>query len=310
MLLKKVEKHIIKYSLFYGIFIIIVCFPILWRYRGNYNLIRTLPIGVSWIGIVLVLEYLTYKIFGYTYRFNTPRRRYLAKRIILIAIIFTLILDIYGGIFPRLWSYSDWSFIEYTILAIPAYIVYSYSLLMTYRLVKYFFNKYIKGGRLSNTRKRIYPYLMKIQLTLGILLFIASTLYLIGFIFRNTLILSDLTIAPSEQIVWWFPFGPMISIYFISEFISFRQEKETLTRNFLRGSYLSYISILIASIIGIILFEFYNAPFLIWEYSNWPLSDIRILEMPLLGIIWWHTQFLALVSMLRVSIPHEYLDLW
>lgn len=309
-ILKKLGKHLAKHSLVYGLIWFFGSFPILYYFRGNYNLWNIIPVGFSWGGIMLILEHFTHRNFGFSYRLNTDKRKSLAWKIVLVSVLFTLILDIYGGIFPRLWVFKGLSVLSYSIYAIPAFILYSYCLLMLYRLSKFFLNKYIKGGRLSNRAQDIYVFIVKLQLYIGVFLFVFATTYLIGFIGRNSAEIADFSGHVSEVVPWWFPFAPMLSIYFIFEYVSFRQGKETLTRDFIRKDYLPYLSILISSIIGIVLIEFHNAPLLMWEYSQWPLSEIRIFEMPLLALVWWHTQFLALLAMLRVFIPEKDMDLW
>ncbi len=84
----------------------------------------------------------------------------------------------------------------------------------------------------------------------------------------------------------------------------------TLLHTILRKNFIPLFAIIFASLIGIAAFEITNTPFLLWNYSDWPVFEYRFFEIPLLAIIWWPIQFVALLSLIRCVLRVEELDIW
>jgi hypothetical protein len=68
--------------------------------------------------------------------------------------------------------------------------------------------------------------------------------------------------------------------------------------------------ILISSFILVLIIEYTNVPYKIWEFSNWPLSEYHIGTLPVVMLMAWPTQFLVYFSSLRVFTSSNELDLW
>lgn len=99
-------------------------------------------------------------------------------------------------------------------------------------------------------------------------------------------------------------------MFFIFEFISYKEGKKTLTQDLMQGNIYPIIGIILAGWIAIIGIEFVNAPFQIWIFANWPLNEVRIFNIPVVALLVWPFQFPAFLAMLRSAMGKREASIW
>jgi len=293
-----------------GLFIFsLLCLAVTRNYHTRFS--TTLPFVLSWVGIIYVIDWADHYYLGKSFSEDlAPHVRHRLLRIAAVAIPFGFIIEGYGVYFLRLWYYPYWSFTIYSIAAPFAFIGYTYILFGLYDFVKNLIHQPHKVGRWHNWQEWLYGKLMWLEVAVGGYLFIVATAYEIGQAKSLPIGFFDISKNSGIPVVWWLPFAISFAIIFIFDFVCFRQHKETLTKDVIRGYFSPILVILIANIIAVIAIEFFNGPFRIWRFANWPFENIQILNVPLIAIIVWPLQFFGLLTMLRAAFTQKQIKIW
>lgn len=298
------RHHVYPHELLVGILIFVISIILLTFFMGRYNWITVLPIGLSWIGLVFIIDYLDRKYIRQS--FLTNKKRF--TKIAFISILFCMILDSFGVFFTRLWYYPYFPLPVYLLLAPLAYIVYTFFLFALYELIKKLVDKKSEGNTLRSVKG--YGIIMDTEFALGVVGYLLSIYYLLELIPYFRINIVDIDQPANIPIAWWFPFAFLLSTFFIFEFISFKEGKNTLTLDLLTGKFRPLVAILLVNWIAIIAIELVNSPFQVWVFSNWPLNSIRIFNVPVIALFWWPFQFPAFLAMFRAALSKKEADIW
>jgi|SRR3989338_1774117 len=273
-------------------------------FLGNYNFLTVFPIGFSWVGLALIVDYLERK---RTSHGIIPSRSSWSTgvfRVASVAIIWSVILDGFGVFITRLWYYPYFPIKIYLIYAPLAYFAYTLLLFGLYEFVRDSQKTPLKT--LKKIRETIYQKVMKWEVIIGIVGTFFSVAYSYYFLAKNNFDLNNITEPTRVTGQGWIIFLiSLVSIFLVFEYICYRQNKKTLTFDIMRGDFYPLLSIIVASLIAIITIEIINIPFQVWTFDNWPLSNLRILNLPIVPLLIWPIQFFVFLSMLRSVFPSK-----
>ena len=300
---------LLKHEFLSGLTILVGCILLLFATYPNNNFLTILPILFSWFGSLLMIDYGNRRINKRTFFPNFKHHHYFIE-FCTISLVWCLGLEFLGSWTVRYWYYNPaFTPLAYVIVAPVAFIAYSILILSCYELLKKKFNK-PSFGRDSNS--------LKTRLNL-----VHSVLFIVGLIGLTFSILEILRLAQIQNfnffdfnkfnptdVAWWLPFVCPYSLFVVLEYFGYKQGKETLIKDLLKGNYFPILLIFISSLILVILVEYSNVPFKIWEFSNWPLNDIKLWTLPITAILTWQSQFYVFFSMLRIFTKPSEIDLW
>jgi hypothetical protein len=264
----------------------------------------------SWVAIVFLIDYLNKIILGKSFLPISQVKKEELYKIIICGILFGLIIDFFGAITTRLWYYPYFNFKDYLILAPGGFFAYSFILFSLYEIFKHYLNSFVHGGRMKKWQKKAYPILMNVNLILGSGGFIIAFIYSLLNMNDFSIGVTELTKDSNIEVAWWLTFLVSVSILLILDYYAYLQNKETFTKDFIRGNLLPLIAILFVSIVAIIIIEFPNADLQVWTFSNWPYSEYSMFNIPLVAYLAWPFHILILLSLIRVAFDPKKIDIW
>ncbi len=94
-------------------------------------------------------------------------------------------------------------------------------------------------------------------------------------------------------------FAIWFGMFFLFEFLCYKQKKETLTRDIIRHNFIPLIAIILSSLSVIILIEWFNTPFQVWVFDNWGNNQFNFLSIPIVAYLIWPIQYLVLLPLIR-----------
>lgn len=310
-LLHRINKTAYRHQLAVAIFLFVTSFILLVILYPEFSLLRSIPIGVNWIAVVMLFDYLNRKFNNYTISPTTAKRKSTLLKLAVVAALFNLAFDVLGSWTTRLWYYPQYDYRYYILVFAPiGYAVYGLGLYSIFVFFKKLFDDEVRGGRLSDRRTRMYEKVMAAEIALGLLGIWYSLYYLLDHISNFKVPVFNIQLDSNLPVEWWFTFMSGFSLLFIFEYISFKQGKETLTRDLIRGNFVPLVALLCCSAVGMIFIEAVNYPFQIWTFANWPLQEVAIVGVPIVAVIVWPLQFLVLMSMMRCFFDARKLDIW
>ena len=276
----------------------------------NINIFNVFPAGISWFCAFLIGDYLS-RFFheGSIFPHRTDQKNKF-RRLILAALIMNLFSDLTGSWFMRLWYYPNINLFLYFILAPLGYILFGLALYVFYRFFKRNNDHDVKPGRMNNFQNISYKLIINGGFVLSIIGFVISLSNYQKFYQQINLkwfqvyLDSKIVVDLSYFIVLW------LSVFFMLEYTCYRLNQETLIRDIIRGNFLPLFSIFVASAACIILVEFFNYPFELWVFSNWPLGSIRFLGIPILAFFLWPMQYLILLPLIRIFDGKNIENVW
>lgn len=291
-----------KYQLVIGIFGFFLTITYYLLSSGEMTLTRSLPQGFSWFCVFLVGDWLNRKIGNGSLFPHNINRTNKFKKLILAAFMTSLIIDFSGAWSLRLWFYPNFESLSlYFLLFAPiGFILYGLILLVFYKLIKNTWDTEVKPGRLSNAKRYLYGVIVHLQLILGITGLVFSYTYYQNYIIQNNIILTQINQLKDAPVNIIYLLISWVSLFFLLEFICYWTNKETFTRDIIRGNFLPLIAILLSSFLCIALIEFFNTPLQTWVFTNWPKPEHSFMAIPLTAYILWPLQYLILLPLVRI----------
>lgn len=301
-MLKKVVFFIYTHEFFLGLTGFVSSFLFYIFFPGPITLLRAIPGVISWFCVFLLGDWASRRIGEGSIFPHRKNQLHKFKRLLLASLIMNLISDVTGSWLLKLWYYpliSD-PILYIFVLAPLGYILFGLVLYVFYRLFKQHWDYLMKSGRMSKLQKNIFLVVMRLQLLVGVIGLIVSFGYYREFISQNQIIWHAFDSSVDAYVNIRVFFLLWMSIFFLLEYTCFFLGRETFTRDIIRGNFLPFFSILFASAICIIAVEFFNAPFQVWTFTNWPYQTLQFLHIPLMAYVLWPTQYFLLLPIIRL----------
>ncbi|MCC6710761.1 MAG: hypothetical protein IT416_00170 [Candidatus Pacebacteria bacterium] len=290
-------------------------FSTLWFYLafpGPINFWKGIPGFINWFSVFLIGDWLSRKLGEGSILPRKKTQTNNFKEIVIASLLMNFISDLTGSWLLKLWYYPlfDRPWVYLFLLAPIGYILFGLILFVFYRFFKHHWDKKVKPGRMSKNQKITYLLAIHVQLLVGFWGIYQSFIYYFNFVLVNNIswYKFDQHISASVNISYfallWF------SLFWIFEYLAFTLKKETLTRDLIRKNFIPLAAILAASLACIILVEFANSPFQVWIFTNWPYQHIGLLKIPVAAYLLWPTQYLLLLSIVRLIDKNNSENVW
>lgn len=282
--------------------LILIFLPYLFLTKmGDSNLIsKMIPMGISWFGVLLLGDLFNRKANNNS---GLLSEKIFTKRVGIIALaafIMNVFSDLTGSILTRLWYFPNTSPITYLTFFTPlGYLVFGLILFVFYHAFKGLMNKKVKAGRTKVKAQIKYQLIMNIYPFISLFLILVSVNYFYNL--SQLFPIKHLALNQSSGIAvdLTSTFSIWLGIFFMLEFLCFKQKKETLTRDIIRHNFIPLIAIILSSLSVIILIEWFNAPFQVWVFDNWGSDQFNFLSIPAAAYLIWPIQYLVLLPLIR-----------
>lgn len=276
-------------------------------FHKSNGLLASLSLGVTWIGLLFVIDYLMAKRFHVHYLPTKKEDIPTFLLFSLFSVVFCFILEIGCLYTTRLWHYPSIPFYIYVWGAPFFYVFYTLVLFELYEFIKHYLQHHRKSIKVS---KDTYRLIMKMELVLGIL----ATFLWARFSWMNVSKFKvpfwDVSLDSAISVPWWFAFALLFSMFFCFEYIAYIRGRDTFTRDVLKGDIRPVVAIIGANVIAILLMEMVNAPFQIWVYGNWFMQDVKFYSLPVWVLLLWPGQFFAFLALFSAFIGKKRAEIW
>ncbi len=312
-MIKKIINFIYKYEGLIGVMGFIISFLAIYLLFKKINIFLLIPIGVvSWLSAFFIGDDVarTFKLGSiFPHRKNQTNK---IRNLFIASFLMNSFSDITGSFFGRLWYYPlfNFNFAYYVLLAPLAYILFGMVLYVFYRFFKKELDYNVKHGRMSNLQASIYKIIINLELFFGSLGIITTLYYYFNFYQKFDVRWYQIYLNIQNSMNIWVFIILWLSVFFVMEYICFRLNRETLTRDIIRGDFIPLASMILASILCIFFVEFVNAPFQVWVFSHWPMDNLRFLNIPLVAYIVWPMQYLILIPLIRIFDGKNIENVW
>lgn len=285
---------------YWGIgFLIISLLPLFIEYERAWFL--TLCFALFCIGITLVCDYFAEKISNRSLLQMILSNNKYKFNYFFIGLIGGLILEAYVSYFGGLWYYPFFETWNYIVIAIlmGGFGAYFLAIISSYYFVKVLLDKINKGTKRINPNQNKYKFLFS---GLGIL-GLGGLIYTFNEIAIGTNYFQEFAFNINERKDPYISFETVLiaflSVWFIFEAVEFFRHRNSILIDTLNGYFVPIIAILISSISLALYMELQNSYIDLWIYVNFPLENIRVLNLPLLMYLSWPLHYIGFISLYR-----------
>ena len=288
--------------LLYSAILTLVLSYVLVPFVADDRLWMKLPYFLLSVAVILFGEYTTKRYAG----FSTVRK-ILSNKFHLFSYIFAstiaaFVLDGSLGWVYKLWYYPGLTNIKYLLLFIPGFAFYWLSIVESYLVVKVLIDKYRKGtgGKSHEPTHLFEKYFFRPLGVVGVISFSLSLVFMLR------LVSGEFMWANSVPFTFQSPGSNLleivllfIGVWFMFEFLCFKENKSSLLRTVLRKQYDSLYAVLISAFIFALLMELQNIPLGLWRYQNIPFDTVAFFGLPVLLFLAWPLHYVAFLSIYK-----------
>jgi|GEM_PF-1615102 len=255
--------------------------------------------------IALFSEALTLKYSSYSFLTVLWNDKRGLLRFIAVSILSGFLFDVFALWLSKLWVYPFFTpKIYYTILFIPGWTLYWLMILESFLGIKALLEKYFGSKIVNNLKPNHFTGFVG-----GIALFVL-TLFLSNNLIRSKISVFEISQPINYHINFWFIILLFIAFLLIIEYLQNIKEKSSLLSTIFAGHYQNITAILLSSLLLSIVMEAINIPIGYWRYTNWPMSDLAILGLPLLTFAFWPLHYIAFLSLYNWLGKKETKPIW
>lgn len=282
------------------------------------NMINEGILGLSHVlfslGSIFIFEAVTI----YFYKKSLFKEIIRSKRNLIAFVVVSFIgglgLEFIAHFLGKLWIFPYWNFTIYALLFIPGFALYWLAICESYLATKSIID-YIHTGKtkLGKPFKWENKFFMILAVFGIILLFLSVILIFFSYFNQSSSLMNieDIYKKTSNYIVDYriiiiFFFG----LWFILEFVEYKEKKTSLIRDILHNNPIPLISIAIASTIFAFLMESQNIFHNFWEYINFPFENIKFLGFPIILFFFWILHYIFFLSLFRALTDKESSEIW
>lgn len=260
--------------------------------------------AVFFIGNILIFDYLSERLSGYSL-LKTPNRR---KHFLILGLLFGIILEFYLNLVGKFWHFPYWDITFFLMIFVPGYAAYSFYLIEAYLGTKAVLEHFF----LRRHAPESFAGLKTIFTTVGILgavMFSVGTTYLLLRLspvgWQQGLLINQPRAGDPAQWYWYFVI--FIGIWLLLDFLEYQRHETSLIYEIIKGNYWPIIAIFVAGIVSAVVYEVFNLHGGLWRYnnSNAPFSNIQFIGFPIMMYIGWPFHFLPVLSLYRLLFKKE-----
>jgi len=275
---------------------------------------KLLLAALFYVGVVFISEWITIHFAHKSLLQEIRKSWHNTFAFILTTAVGGLLLDGVAKFLGKLWIYPDWTPIFYAAIFIPGFAAYWLAICESYLAVKVLLDKITPGKRRVGKLHRYERWFYSTLGMCGVIFSLLATLLLLIDFFQQSLPLfvpDDVRVsAPSFQVAFTEVMLLFLGIWFFLEWLEYYRKKTSLIKDIVHHYYTPLIAIVLGSMITSVFMELQNVPAGLWRYTNWPLSDFAVLDMPILIFIIWPLHYITFLSLFRAMTNKESAMIW
>lgn len=279
-----------KNDLIAGVFFVLFSYGGFLFPLSSINKVSSLIFGASYyLGVLLLGNYITVKLGGFSIISrilgSTKEKDNFIKVTIICGLLFSLVAADLGGFwyFPY-WSTFDYILIGFVLGGWPFYIL---SMIVCYEAVKVILDKVLPEKKIVTRYYKNEEKIYKILLIIGVL----SAVIVVAAAFYNTRLFTNFIFSISSQkspyLEWYYWIVAFVGFLGITEYIEYRKRRSSLLKDAIHGYFTPILSIVLAGIVLSVSNEVQNLAVFLWRYTNYPLPNITLFQIPIFVIATW-----------------------
>lgn len=259
-------------------------------------------ISTNFIGIWLFLDAIDFKLNNTSILNSIKKVHFLIVYILIGAFLISLVSELFGHFLYKLWG--DIFYLNFKTASISRILIFMRAMiigyggpfLMTlslYRIISHFIKKEHPIITINSNLKKIEKNIFPILGVIGLFFLIFP--FFISYFSTN---------LPEIYRIVLFGLS-LLGIWFLLEYTEYTKHKSSLLKDIMefKGKYI--ISIIITSFVVSLIVECFNLLKPAWKYKNIPLSNIKLLGIPIIIIIGWIPLVIIFLSFYRALIKSK-----
>lgn len=284
-----------------GIVLIIVSF-LSFGFTEQLDTKSSLFFGASYyLGGLIIANWIIIKIKGFSLISRIIHNKRVFFNFFIICsiggVIFSLVVSALGGF----WYFPFWTTQNYFIFGyvLGGWTFYFLFIVVSYEAGKIFFDYLSKGKKVVTRYYKYENHLYHLLFVIGVclLLYVTTVAIINTNFFRD--FQYNITTIKTPYLEWQYWLVSFVGLLFVCEFVEFKRKRTSLFKDTLHGYYSPILSIIFVSTILAITNEVQNLGVYLWRYTNYPLQDINILNIPIFVILTWPLHILAILEFWR-----------
>lgn len=265
-------------------------------------------------GFVIICEWTTMRLAHKSLMREIERSAHNLLAFLFTTTIAALFIEGVGLVLGKLWIFPYHSPSTYLIAFIPTFAVYWLTVCESYLAAKTLIDYAIRGRRRITKMHPYEPGMYKIFGILGALFTILSLALMISDFSKQPLPLFTpqnlYSMSPAYQAAFSEILLLLLGLWLLLEWVEYHRKKTSLIKDIVHHYYTPIIAIIFGASVNALLMESQNLPSDIWVYTNWPLSSITFLGLPLTMFMMWILHYIPFLSLFRAVTDKESSAIW
>lgn len=266
------------------------------------------------LGVIYICEEITLKLKNKSILHEIRKN---TKNLIAFVVVSTaggILLDGIAKWLGKLWIYPYWNFDMYLFLFIPGFAIYWLMIVESYLATKAIIDYCHDGRHIVGQSFGFEKYLYKFLGIAGLALITISAIFIASNWYQGDKYIADLrdvyNITENFKTNFSYLMLVFLGVWFSLEFIEYSRKKTSLIKDIAHHYFSPPVSILLGSFLLAIIMETQNAPLGYWIYTNWPLQNFQLFNLPILMYLVWPLHYIFFLSLFRAFTQKESDEIW
>lgn len=304
------QKMIRHNGILWGTLCLLISFSV---FLINPSLDNGLILGIGYaffdIGVIVVCDYIDLKLSGSSLLINKKNLSFY-RTFVFVTVLGALLLELLINFLSKNWIFPYFNYLTFAVLFIPGYILYTLTIAESYFATKTVLDKLWKKPVLSIVKPDTIKIIFKIVMIISMIGLVSGLSYLISIYVRKDGYFHEINKPVEFQSTYLILVILSFSLWGLFEFIGYRQGKNTLIKDCLRGYWTPLIAVLLASIWLGLSMEIWNVTIQFWTYTNLPSPEFYILGVSLWIYLGWPLHYIPFLSLYRIFSKKVAEDPW
>ncbi|MBI4226191.1 hypothetical protein HY612_03720 [Candidatus Roizmanbacteria bacterium] len=278
------------------------------------NLIFAEILTIFWflfmLGIILISDGLTQSIKHKSLLYVVLMNKKNFFSFIIISAIGALLLDGVAQWLGKLWIYPYFNFYFYFVFFFFGFSFYWLMIAESYLAVKAIIDYLKKGKQIVQRTFRFEQRLYNILGVIGVILILLSLILIFNDYLNQGGYIFDISKNTGYKVNFLIIIMIFVGIWFVFEYIEYKYKKTSLLKDIIHHYPTPLVSILVASFLLALVMEIENLYHGFWVYTNWPLEEIRFLNLPVIMLLAWPLHYVGFLSLFRAFTEKESDEIW
>jgi len=265
----------------------------------------------NWGGLIFLSEYITRLLRSKSLLSLLVRNKKNLLIFIAVSTLGGLCVEGIGQWVGKLWFYPFFTIHQYKLATTLGFSLYMTTIAEVYIAAKSLVDRFLKPPRISraNTEleRAVYPKLLLV----GVLMIASS--FLLGYKQYQKVggYFFDATRVVDFHVNFWIIIWAPVGVWLVAEYFEYKRRQMSLLKDLTREYWNPALAILLATVVVGVSMELINQRYGYWVYVNWPLQQVKILNLPILMIcLAWPLHFIMFLSIFRAIAAERSINVW